>query len=287
MTSRHFAQSCRALGRAGIRRSPNAQRTTTDCPPSRPVGTGDDSVESACIRAIVPQRRHQGRHQTDGSDAAYSHACMKNLFCAHAIGCRLRDAARTDFADEITLRHRIHRDGSLSLARYSTRPGHSGPPARSGHAVGASTVVGHAYHSTVLRPWRLVAPGEVRSIRQPPLDGEHWHRPFLSVIFEFVDSQGPRTPVTRPATHLQSGSQMACADEAAVLHEQVLSTTDRACTRSDQRAGEGGSILVAVSDPSEEAREPGRSIEKEWRDRTAGRVLRALDEPGEPALSLW
>ena len=37
---------------------------------------------------------------------------------------------------------------------------------------------------------------------------------FLSVIFEFVDSQGPREPPTRPATHIASSdNQTASVDE--------------------------------------------------------------------------
>ena len=75
---------------------------------------------------------------------------------------------------------------------------------------------------------------------------------FLSVIFEFVDSQGPREPPTRPATHISSSDH-----QTASVDEQPLFCTSKFCVddlmmapRAVRPAGAATNdrILVAVSD---------------------------------------
>jgi hypothetical protein len=74
---------------------------------------------------------------------------------------------------------------------------------------------------------------------------------FLSVIFEFVDSQGPRAPATRPATHIcNPDSQTACVDEKPVFCTDRFCVDDVTMAPHAVRAASGAAnerILVAVS----------------------------------------
>ena len=75
---------------------------------------------------------------------------------------------------------------------------------------------------------------------------------FLSVIFEFVDSQGPRASATRPATHIcNPGSQTACVDEQPLFCTSKFCVDDLMMAPHAVRPADGATndrILVAVSD---------------------------------------
>ena len=75
---------------------------------------------------------------------------------------------------------------------------------------------------------------------------------FLSVIFEFVDSQGPRESATRPATHTCSpDGQTGCVAEQPLFCTSTFCVDDLTMAPRAVRPADGptnDSILVAVSD---------------------------------------
>ena len=86
---------------------------------------------------------------------------------------------------------------------------------------------------------------------------------FLSVIFEFVDSQGPRASAARPATHVcNPGSQTACVDDKPLFCTGKFCVDDLTLGPHAVRAAgdaRADQILVAVSDYTFSEDAPGRA----------------------------
>jgi len=74
---------------------------------------------------------------------------------------------------------------------------------------------------------------------------------FLSVIFEFVDSQGPRAPATRPATHIcNPDGRTGCVDEKPLFCTSQFCVDDLVMAPRAVRPAGGVAndrILVSVS----------------------------------------
>ena len=159
-------------------------------------------------------------------------------------------------ADEVTLRHRIYGDGRVTIFLLDIPPGQATTLHRHDRDMLSVFVNGGRTRASFngAEPFEdSFTPGDVRfrsagfSHSTENIGAGH----FLSVIFEFVDPQGPRTPATRPVTHVcNPGSQTSCVDE------KPLFCTDRFCVDDLTMAPHavrpaGGAreeqILVAVS----------------------------------------
>jgi quercetin dioxygenase-like cupin family protein len=159
-------------------------------------------------------------------------------------------------ADEVTLRHRIYGDDRVTIFLLDIRPGQATLLHRHDRDMLSVFVNGGRTRASFNGATPMedsFTPGDVRfrsagfthSTENIGTDR------FLSVIFEFVDSQGSRTSATRPAMHrCNPDNQKACVDE------KQLFCTSRFCvdelTMSPLAVRPAGGmtndqILVAVS----------------------------------------
>ena len=160
-------------------------------------------------------------------------------------------------ADEVTLRHRIYGDGRVTIFLLDIPPGRATVPHRHDRDMLSVFVNGGRTRASFNGAAPIedsFTPGDVRfrsagfthSTENIGTDR------FLSVIFEFVDSQGPRASATRPATHIcNPGSQTACVDEKALFCTSKFCVDDLTMGPHAIRPPGGGTedrILVAVSD---------------------------------------
>jgi quercetin dioxygenase-like cupin family protein len=171
-------------------------------------------------------------------------------------------------ADEVTLRHRIYGDQRVTILLLDIPPGQATLLHRHDRDMLSVFVNGGRTRASFNGAEPVedsFTPGDVRfrsagfSHSTENLGAGH----FLSVIFEFVDPQGPRAPATRPATHVcNPGSQTACVDE------KPLFCTDRFCVDDLTMAphavrpavgARGEQILVAVSDYTFSEEAPGHA----------------------------
>jgi hypothetical protein len=160
-------------------------------------------------------------------------------------------------ADEVTLRHRIYGDGRVTIFLLDISPGQATLLHRHDRDMLSVFVNGGRTRASFNGGAPVedsFTPGDVRfrsagfthSTENMGTDR------FLSVIFEFVDSQGPRASATWPATHIcNPDSQTAC------VHEQRLFCTSKFCVDDLTMApravrpavgATNDRILVAVSD---------------------------------------
>ena len=124
--------------------------------------------------------------------------------CSHALGCRVRDAAAPPIsADEVTLRHRIYGDGRVTIFLLDIPPGQAALQHRhdrdmlsvfvnGGRTRASFNGAAPVEDSFTAGDVRFRSGGFTHSTENIGTDR------FLSVIFEFADSQGPRESATRP-----------------------------------------------------------------------------------------
>jgi len=168
-------------------------------------------------------------------------------------------------ADEVALRHRIYGDGRVTVFLLDIPPGQATLLHRHDRDMLSVFVNGgrtRASFNGAAPVEDSFTPGDVRfrsagfTHSTENIGAER----FLSAIFEFVDSQGPRASATRPATHLcNPDNQIACVDEKPLFCTSKFCVDD--VMMAPQAIRSMGSvtadqILVAVSDYafSEEAR---------------------------------
>jgi len=198
----------------------------------------------------------EGARQTD---AAYSHDCMKNLFLVLTLsvaGITTRQHAPIS-ADEVTLRHKIYGDARVTIFLLDIPPGQATVLHRHDRDMLSVFVNGgrtRASFNGAAPVEDSFTPGEVRfrsagfthSTENTGTDR------FLSVIFEFVDSQGPRELAARPTTHTCSpDNQTACVDEKPLFCTSKFCVDDLIMAPRAVRPAGGATnarILVAVSD---------------------------------------
>ena len=183
---------------------------------------------------------------------------MKNLFLVLILsvsGYATQQHAPIS-ADEVTLRHRLYGDGRLTIFLLDIPPGQATALHRHDRDMLSVFVNGgrtRASFNGAAPVDDTFTPGDVRfrsagfthSTENIGTDR------FLSVIFEFVDSQGPRVSAARPATHIcNPGSQTACVDEKPLFCTSKFCVDDlMMAPRSVSPAGGATNdrILVAVS----------------------------------------
>jgi len=159
-------------------------------------------------------------------------------------------------ADEVTLRHKIYGDGRVTIFLLDIPPGQATLLHRHDRDMLSVFVNGgrtRASFNGAAPVEDSFAPGDVRfrsagfthSTENIGTDR------FLSVIFEFLDSQGPRASATWPATHICSpDSQSACVDEQRLFCTSKFCVDDMVMApRAIKPAGGATNdrILVAVS----------------------------------------
>ena len=159
-------------------------------------------------------------------------------------------------ADEVTLRHRIYGDAHVTIFLLDIPPGQATLNHRHDRDMLSVFVNGgrtRASFNGAAAAEDLFTPGDVRfrsagfthSTENIGTDR------FLSVIFEFVDSQGPREAAIRPATHIcNPGSQTACVDERPLFCTSKFCVDDLTMAPRAVRPAGGvtnDQILVAVS----------------------------------------
>jgi uncharacterized RmlC-like cupin family protein len=171
-------------------------------------------------------------------------------------------------ADEVTLRHKIYGDGHVTIFLLDIPPGQATSLHRHDRDMLSVFVNGgrtRAVFNGAAPVEDTFTPGDVRfrsagfthSTENTGTDR------FLSVIFEFVDSQGPRASASRPATHIcNPGSQTACVDEKPLFCTSKFCVDDlmmapHAVRPADETANDR--ILVAVSDYTLLEEVPGTS----------------------------
>jgi hypothetical protein len=159
-------------------------------------------------------------------------------------------------ADEVTLRHRIYGDGRVTIFLLDIPPGQATLLHRhdrdmlSVFANGGRT---RASFNGAAPVEDSFTPGDVRfrsagfthSTENIGTDR------FLSVIFEFVDSQGPRTSADRPATHTcNPDGRTGCVDEKPLFCTSRFCVDDLMMAPRAVRPAGGATndqILVAIS----------------------------------------
>ena len=159
-------------------------------------------------------------------------------------------------ADEVTLRHRIYADERVTIFLLDIPPGQATLLHRHDRDMLSVFVNGgrtRASFNGAAAVEDSFAAGDVRfrsagfthSTENIGTDR------FLSVIFEFVDSQGPRASATRPATHICNlDDQTACVDEQPLFCTSKFCVDDlKMAPRAVRPAGGATNdrILVAVS----------------------------------------
>ena len=160
-------------------------------------------------------------------------------------------------ADEVTLRHRIYGDERVTIFLLDIPPGQATLLHRHDRDMLSVFVNGgrtRASFNGAAAVEDSFTPGDVRfrsagfthSTENIGTDR------FLSVIFEFVDSQGPRESATRPATHIcNPDNQTACVDEKPLFCTSKFCVDDLIMAPHAVRPAVGATndqILVAVSD---------------------------------------
>jgi quercetin dioxygenase-like cupin family protein len=172
------------------------------------------------------------------------------------VGPTTRQRAPTS-ADEVTLRHKIYGDGRVTIFLLDIPPGQATALHRHDRDMLSVFVNGGRTRASFNGAEPVddsFTPGEVRfrsagfTHSTENIGAGH----FLSVIFEFVDPQGPRAPATRPATRVcNPGSQTACVDEKPLFCTGKFCVDDLVMAPHAVRTAEGAreeQILVAVSD---------------------------------------
>jgi quercetin dioxygenase-like cupin family protein len=159
-------------------------------------------------------------------------------------------------ADEVTLRHRIYGDARVTVFLLDIPPGQATLLHRHDRDMLSVFVNGGRTRASVNGAAPVedsFTPGDVRfrsagfthSTENIGADR------FLSVIFEFVDSQGPRVSAARPATHIcNAESQTACVDEKPLFCTSRFCVDDVTMAPHAVRPAGGAAndrILVAVS----------------------------------------
>ena len=171
-------------------------------------------------------------------------------------------------ADEVTLRHRIYGDGRVTIFLLDIPPGQATLLHRHDRDMLSVFVKGgrtRASFNGAAVMEDSFTPGDVRfrsagfthSTENIGTDR------FLSVIFEFVDSQGPREPATQSATHICSpDDQTACVDEQPLFCTSKFCVDDLTMGPHAVRPAGGAredQILVAVSDYAFSEEVPGNA----------------------------
>jgi quercetin dioxygenase-like cupin family protein len=169
-------------------------------------------------------------------------------------------------ADEVTLRHRIYGDRRVTIFLLDIPPGQATLLHRHDRDMLSVFVNGGRTRASFNGGAPVedsFTPGDVRF---RPAGFTHsteniGTNRFLSVIFEFVDSQGPRESATRPATHICiPDSQTACVAEQPLFCTSKFCVDDLTMAPRAVRAADGptnDSILVAVSDYTLREETPG------------------------------
>jgi hypothetical protein len=160
-------------------------------------------------------------------------------------------------ANEVTLRHRIYADGRVTIFLLDIPPGQATVLHRHDRDMLSVFVNGgrtRASFNGAAPVEDSFTPGDVRfrsagfTHSTENIGIDH----FLSVIFEFVDSQGPRASATRPTAHTcNPGSQTACVDEKPLFCTSRFCVDDLTMGPHAVRPAGGvreDQILVAVSD---------------------------------------
>jgi uncharacterized RmlC-like cupin family protein len=159
-------------------------------------------------------------------------------------------------ADEVTLRHRIYGDGRVTIFLLDIPPGQATLLHRHDRDMLSVFVNGgrtRASFNSAAPVEDTFAPGDVRfrSAGFTHSTENIGTGRFLSVILEFVDSQGPRASSTRPATHTcNPESQAACVDEKPLFCTSKFCVDDLTMAPRAVRPASGVTkdrILVAVS----------------------------------------
>jgi quercetin dioxygenase-like cupin family protein len=159
-------------------------------------------------------------------------------------------------ANEVTLRHRIYGDARVTIFLLDIPPGQATLLHRHDRDMLSVFVNGgrtRASFNGAAFVEDSFTPGDVRfrsagfahSTENIGTDR------FLSVIFEFVDSQGPRASATAPATHIcNPESQTACVDEQPLFCTSKFRVDDLMMAPRAVRPAGGATndrVLVAVS----------------------------------------
>jgi quercetin dioxygenase-like cupin family protein len=179
-------------------------------------------------------------------------------------------------ADEVTLRHRIYGDGRVTIFLLDIPPGQATLLHRHDRDM-LSVFVNEGRTRASFNGAAPVedsfAPGDVRfrsagfthSTENIGTDR------FLSVIFEFVDSQGPRASAIGTATHIcNPDSQTSCVDERPLFCTSKFCVDDLIMAPRAVRPASGATndrILVAVSDYTFRAESPGAAAAVHTRKR--------------------
>jgi uncharacterized RmlC-like cupin family protein len=156
----------------------------------------------------------------------------------------------------VTLRHKIYGDGRVTMFLLDIPPGQATLLHRHDRDMLSVFVNGgrtRASFNGAAPVEDTFTPGDVRfrsagfSHSTENIGAER----FLSVIFEFADSQGPRVPATRPATHIcNPDHQTACVDEKPLFCTTRFCVDDLTMAPGAVRPAGGvtnDQILVAVS----------------------------------------
>jgi quercetin dioxygenase-like cupin family protein len=169
-------------------------------------------------------------------------------------------------ADEVTLRHRIYGNGRVTIFLLDIPPGHATVLHRHDRDMLSVFVNGgrtRASFNGAAAVEDSFTPGDVRfrSAGFTHSTENIGTERFLSVIFEFVDSQGPRASAIRPATHIcNPGGQAACVDEKPLFCTSKFCVDDLTMGPHAVRPADGvkeDQILVAVSDYAFNEEAPG------------------------------
>jgi hypothetical protein len=160
-------------------------------------------------------------------------------------------------ADEVTLRHKIYGDGRVTIFLLDIPPGQATMLHRHDRDMLSVFVSGGRTRASFNGSEPVedsFTPGDVRfrSAGFTHSTENIGTGDFLSVIFEFVDPQGPRAPAARPATHVcNPDSQTVCVDEKPLFCTARFCVDDLTMAPHAVRPAGGAvkeQILVAVSD---------------------------------------
>jgi len=171
-------------------------------------------------------------------------------------------------ADEVTLRHRIYEDGRVTIFLLDIPPGQATALHRHDRDMLSVFVNGgrtRASFNGAAPVEDSFTPGDVRfrSARFTHSTENIGTDHFLSVIFEFAESQGARAAAARPATHTcNPGSQTACVGEKPLFCTGKFCVDDLTMGPHAVRPAGGAredQILVAVSDYAFSEEVPGNA----------------------------
>ena len=171
-------------------------------------------------------------------------------------------------ADEITLRHRIYGDGRVTIFLLDIPPGQATVLHRhdrdmlsvfvnGGRTRASFNGAAPVEDSFTAGDVRFRSAGFTHTTENIGTDR------FLSVIFEFAGSQGPRASAFRPATHIcNPDSQTACVDEKPLFCTSRFCVDDLMLAPHAVRPAGGArkdQMLVAVSDYTFSEEAPGNA----------------------------